>query len=119
MNSLSFSMTVRYSPDPKTKDLEPFHDTFLKEFVPQNEKEADLFNQCIHSKEYLSATCFCEQVGVFCSYLRNEECHVSFARIGLLFGKNSMSTKYQNDKYIGETKQNGRPPTLDENERQI
>ena len=51
-------MTVPYSPDPKTKDLEPLHDTLLKEFVPQNEKEADLFNQCIHSKEYLSATCF-------------------------------------------------------------
>ena len=119
VNQLSFWMTVPFSPDPRTKDLEPRHPRFEKEFVPQNEIEANLFDQCIHSQEYLSATCFRDQIGILCSYLRNEKCHVSFQRIGLLYGKNSYSIKYQFDKYVGEVKSNGRPPTLDQNELKI
>ena len=112
-------MTIPFSPDPKAKDLEPLHPRFERDFVPQNDTEAELFDQCIHSQEYLSATCFRDQVGVLCSYLHNEECHVSFQRIELLYGKNSYSIKYQLDKYIGEVKDNGRPPTLDDNELEI
>lgn len=108
-----------YFQNPRTKDLEPHHPSLEREFVPQNEIEANLFDQCIHSQEYLSATCFRDQIGIICSYLRNEECHVSFQRIGLLYGKNSYSIKYQFDKYVGEVKSNGRPPTLDQNELKI
>lgn len=81
-----------------------------------NFKEMDAFFYATFDERFKNASTFTEQVGIMCSYLRNQNVMVSFKRIGEIFNKKKQCVQYHFECYKKMKNNNGRPPILTKEE---
>lgn len=78
--------------------------------------EVQLMNEATSSEEYTSATNFCSQVGIICSYVRTNRIRISYERIGSMFGKSKQCVNDMHKNYMRGVGQDGRPTLLNNEE---
>ena len=81
---------MKHHPNPHDKDLEPARE-FVEPFYSTDARDQFYFSIAIESEEFKNAVSFTKQVGMLCKFLRTDTIHVSFERIGKIFGKNKSS----------------------------
>lgn len=77
-------------------------------------EEENAYFLAVMSPEFQNAQTFTQQIGILCQHLRNSMIRVSFERIGSIFNKTRQCVEYHNDQYYKDSKPNGRPPDLTE-----
>ncbi len=78
----------------------------------RNEVEATAIRKLKESVDFTYATTFREQVGIACSFLRTDECRISYSRLATMFNVNKGSIKDQESKYRFGVLSDGRPPSF-------
>lgn len=79
-------------------------------------KEQNAYFLAMMDPNFCHAQSFTEQVGILCSYVRNDNIRISFERIGAQFGKTKQSVEKHLKKYQSGKKPNGRPSILTQTE---
>lgn len=91
---------------------------YKKDFEGTFEEKQAFFN-AVFDQNFQNATTFTEQIGILCSYLRNENIMVSFERIAAVFGKTRQCVCYHLQCYNNHNDTIGRPPLLTDEELQL
>lgn len=91
---------------------------YKKDFEGIFEEKQAFFN-AVFDQNFQNATTFTEQIGILCSYLRNENIMVSFERIAAVFGKTRQCVCYHLQCYNNHNDTIGRPPLLTDEELQL
>lgn len=96
-----------------------------KEMIPKLEikfdlngtkEEEDAFKKAISQENFINAKSFRDQIGLLCQFLRNDELHISYQRIGYVFGETSHCAMMQHKKFLKGSLCDGRPPCLNDDE---
>lgn len=87
--------------------------------IKGTEEEEEAFRIAKSHPLFIEATSFRDQVGILCTYLRNEQVRVSYERIAKLFPDTTKQTvQNQYNKYSRTPKGIGRPEKLNEEDIQ-
>ena len=103
-----------YQKQAKEQKMIPALD-IIKQFTG-NPTEVQLMNEATSSEEFTSATNFCSQVGIICSYVRTDRIRISYVRIGNMFGKSKQCVNDMHKNYMRGIGQDGRPALLNNDE---
>lgn len=81
-----------------------------------SQEEVEAFKKAINSIDYQEATCFRDQVGIICQFLRNDSIKVSYERIGKVFVETAHCIWDQHQNFCRGERSDGRPSTLSKSE---
>lgn len=88
----------------------------IKFDLRSTKEEEDAFKKVTQSESFINAKSFRDEVGLLCKFLRNDELHISYQRIGYIFGETSHCTMMQHQKFLKASLCDGRPPSLNDDE---